>query len=99
MLGGGQASATPRTLTPIRHPLSSTLAPAEAVLWLRGDVMPFALVGDWLGGGTVLGSRPGGEGRPPVAAEIREWCCGLRERIRAGVTGGSKGRLNGLATG
>lgn len=58
MLGGGQASATPRTLEPIRRPLSSTLAPAEAVLWLRGDAMPFALVGDWLGGRTVLGSSP-----------------------------------------
>jgi para-aminobenzoate synthetase/4-amino-4-deoxychorismate lyase len=45
-------------LEPFRRRLASTLTPAEAVLWLRGDRMPFALVGDWLGGLTVLGSEP-----------------------------------------
>ena len=28
------------------------------MLWLRGDARPFALVGDWLGGGAILGSEP-----------------------------------------
>jgi para-aminobenzoate synthetase / 4-amino-4-deoxychorismate lyase len=39
-------------------PLRSTLAPEEAVLWLRGDERPFALAGDWLGAKAVLGSEP-----------------------------------------
>jgi para-aminobenzoate synthetase/4-amino-4-deoxychorismate lyase len=34
------------------------LTPEQAVLWLRGDAGPFALVGAWLGGGAVLGSEP-----------------------------------------
>jgi para-aminobenzoate synthetase/4-amino-4-deoxychorismate lyase len=38
--------------------LSSDLRPDEAVSWLRGDERPFALVGDWLDGLTVLGSEP-----------------------------------------
>jgi para-aminobenzoate synthetase / 4-amino-4-deoxychorismate lyase len=51
-------SATTPTLEPVRRPLPSALTPAEAVLWLRGDPVPFALAGDWLGGMTVLGSDP-----------------------------------------
>jgi para-aminobenzoate synthetase/4-amino-4-deoxychorismate lyase len=39
-------------------PLESDLAPGEAVAWLRGDERPFALIGEWLGGLTLLGSRP-----------------------------------------
>ena len=39
-------------------PIESDLAPEEAVAWLRGDEAPFALVGEWLGGFTVLGSNP-----------------------------------------
>lgn len=47
-----------RGLVPFRRPLHSDLPPERAVLWLRGDTRPFALVGDWLGGLTVLGSEP-----------------------------------------
>ena len=39
-------------------PLRSALTPEQAVLWLRGDAGRFALVGDWLGLGAVLGSEP-----------------------------------------
>ena len=39
-------------------PLRCALTPEQAVLWLRGDAGPFALVGDWLGLGAVLGSEP-----------------------------------------
>ena len=39
-------------------PLRSELSPEEAILWLRGDRRPFALLGEWLGGMTVLGSEP-----------------------------------------
>jgi para-aminobenzoate synthetase / 4-amino-4-deoxychorismate lyase len=42
----------------VRVPLRSELVPERAVLWLRGDARPFALVGDWLGGGALLGSEP-----------------------------------------
>jgi para-aminobenzoate synthetase/4-amino-4-deoxychorismate lyase len=41
-----------------RVPLESGLCPEEAVAWLRGEERPFALVGEWLGGLTVLGSHP-----------------------------------------
>jgi anthranilate/para-aminobenzoate synthase component I/branched-subunit amino acid aminotransferase/4-amino-4-deoxychorismate lyase len=41
-----------------RVPLESGLRPEEAVAWLRGEDRPFALVGEWLGGLTVLGSHP-----------------------------------------
>jgi para-aminobenzoate synthetase/4-amino-4-deoxychorismate lyase len=39
-------------------PLRSGLSPERAVLWLRGDTRPFALVGEWLGCEAVLGSEP-----------------------------------------
>lgn len=47
-----------RGLAAFRHPLASSLAPQEALLWLRGDTRPFALCGDWFGGLIVLGSEP-----------------------------------------
>jgi para-aminobenzoate synthetase/4-amino-4-deoxychorismate lyase len=43
---------------PFRVPLASELSPEEALLWLRGDERPFALIGDWLGGAAILGSEP-----------------------------------------
>ena len=39
-------------------PLRSALTPEQAVLCLRGDAGPFALVGAWLGAGALLGSEP-----------------------------------------
>ena len=33
-------------------------------MWLRGDARPFALVGDWLGGGAIFGSEPIREAGP-----------------------------------
>jgi para-aminobenzoate synthetase / 4-amino-4-deoxychorismate lyase len=45
-------------LRPFRVPLRSELAPADAVAWLRGDERSFALIGEWLGGRAVLGSKP-----------------------------------------
>jgi anthranilate/para-aminobenzoate synthase component I/branched-subunit amino acid aminotransferase/4-amino-4-deoxychorismate lyase len=35
-----------------------TLAAAEAALLVRGDAHPFALAGDWAGGGALIGSEP-----------------------------------------
>ncbi len=45
-------------MRPFRVPLESDLAPAEAIAWLRGDDRPFALIGEWLGGVSMLGSHP-----------------------------------------
>ncbi|MEA2144666.1 MAG: para-aminobenzoate synthetase / 4-amino-4-deoxychorismate lyase, partial [Solirubrobacteraceae bacterium] len=45
-------------MEPFRVSLECRLAPEEVVLWLRGDARPFALVGDWLGGGAIFGSEP-----------------------------------------
>ncbi len=44
--------------TPFREELECHLSPPDAVGWLRGEERPFALVGEWLGGMTVLGSAP-----------------------------------------
>ena len=45
-------------MKPFRVPLESDLTPEEAVAWLRDEERPFALVGEWLGGLTVMGSFP-----------------------------------------
>lgn len=45
-------------MRPFRVPLRSDFGPAEAVAWLRGEERPFALIGEWLGGLAILGSRP-----------------------------------------
>jgi para-aminobenzoate synthetase/4-amino-4-deoxychorismate lyase len=44
----------------VRRPLAVgvTLTAAEVLRSLRGDRSPFALVGEWAGGGAVLGSEP-----------------------------------------
>jgi para-aminobenzoate synthetase/4-amino-4-deoxychorismate lyase len=53
-----------RGVQAIRVPLRSTLTPEQAVLWLRSDAHPFALVGEWLGTEAVLGSEPVRVARP-----------------------------------
>ena len=42
----------------IRIELEGTLAAAEGALLVRGDAHPFALAGDWAGGGALVGSEP-----------------------------------------
>ncbi|MCD6727597.1 MAG: bifunctional anthranilate synthase component I family protein/aminotransferase class IV [Solirubrobacteraceae bacterium] len=41
-----------------RTALRSTLRPDQAVLLLRGERRPFALIGEWAGGPALLGSAP-----------------------------------------
>jgi anthranilate/para-aminobenzoate synthase component I/branched-subunit amino acid aminotransferase/4-amino-4-deoxychorismate lyase len=56
---------------PFRVALPGKEAPADAIPWLRGEERPFALIGEWLGGLTVLGSAPARVLRPdedPFAA-------------------------------
>jgi para-aminobenzoate synthetase/4-amino-4-deoxychorismate lyase len=42
----------------VRTALDSSFTPGQALLALRDDVRPFALVGDWAGGGAMVGSAP-----------------------------------------
>jgi para-aminobenzoate synthetase / 4-amino-4-deoxychorismate lyase len=42
----------------VRVALAGELAAAEAALLVRGDRHPFALTGDWAGGGALVGSEP-----------------------------------------
>jgi para-aminobenzoate synthetase / 4-amino-4-deoxychorismate lyase len=48
----------PETARLVRIPLEGTLAAAEGALLVRGDDHPFALAGDWAGGGALVGSEP-----------------------------------------
>jgi para-aminobenzoate synthetase/4-amino-4-deoxychorismate lyase len=41
-----------------RVPLDSAHTPQQALLALRDDAHPFALVGNWAGGGAIVGSQP-----------------------------------------
>jgi para-aminobenzoate synthetase/4-amino-4-deoxychorismate lyase len=42
----------------LRVPLASTMTPTEVLRTARGDRHAFALVGEWAGGGAVIGSEP-----------------------------------------
>jgi para-aminobenzoate synthetase/4-amino-4-deoxychorismate lyase len=42
----------------VRVALTGDVPGAEAALLVRGDERPFALVGDWAGGGALVGSEP-----------------------------------------
>jgi para-aminobenzoate synthetase / 4-amino-4-deoxychorismate lyase len=42
----------------VRVPLAGEPAPADGALLVRDDDRPFALVGDWAGGGALVGSEP-----------------------------------------
>ncbi|HET7050405.1 MAG TPA: bifunctional anthranilate synthase component I family protein/class IV aminotransferase [Solirubrobacteraceae bacterium] len=53
-----------RGMQAVRVSLRSTLSPEQAVLWLRSDAHPFALVGEWLRTEAVLGSEPVRVARP-----------------------------------
>src|SRR5688572_15391422 len=48
----------PETARLVRVPLEGTASAAEGALLVRGDVHPFALAGDWAGGGALVGSEP-----------------------------------------
>src|SRR5687767_11539785 len=48
----------PETARLIRLPLEGTASAAEGALIVRGDAHPFALAGDWAGGGALVGSEP-----------------------------------------
>ena len=48
----------PRRARLVRVPLEGGPAAAEAALLVRDDERPFALTGDWAGGGALVGSAP-----------------------------------------
>jgi len=43
----------PDTARLVRVELEGRLSPAEGALLVRGDAHPFALAGDWAGGGAL----------------------------------------------
>jgi para-aminobenzoate synthetase/4-amino-4-deoxychorismate lyase len=51
-------SVVPHTARLVRIKLDGTLQAAEGALLVRGDAHPFALAGDWAGGGALVGSEP-----------------------------------------
>jgi para-aminobenzoate synthetase / 4-amino-4-deoxychorismate lyase len=67
------------------------LAPERALLWLRGDERPFALVGDWLGAVAVLGSEPvsvvGPDADPFSVLEIQPDVRGGKAAVGGGWVG------------
>ncbi len=71
----------------LRIPLPAGLAPEQAALWLRGDVRPFALVGEWLGVRAILGSEPL-RTAPPDADPFALLDEGVRPRGAAAAVGG-----------
>ena len=48
----------PDTARLVRVELEGRLSAAEGALLVRGDAHPFALAGDWAGGGALIGSEP-----------------------------------------
>ena len=78
----------PDTARLVRIALDGTLSAAEGALLVRGDAHPFALAGDWAGGGALVGlgaaagrraggrpvraARPAARGRRAVEATASE---------------------------
>ena len=50
--------SVPSSARLVRIELEGTLPAAEGALLVRGDANPFALAGDWAGGGALVGSEP-----------------------------------------
>src|SRR5215217_882518 len=50
--------AVPESARLVRIELEGELSAAEGTLVVRGDERPFALAGDWAGGGALVGSEP-----------------------------------------
>jgi para-aminobenzoate synthetase / 4-amino-4-deoxychorismate lyase len=48
----------PESARLVRIELEGELSAAEGTLIVRGDERPFALAGDWAGGGALVGSEP-----------------------------------------
>jgi para-aminobenzoate synthetase / 4-amino-4-deoxychorismate lyase len=77
----------------VRVPIESAFGPFEALRALRSDTRPFALVGEWAGGGAVLGSEPvkvAPPGADPFALldSLSEGEGGSDDAARAGAVGG-----------
>jgi para-aminobenzoate synthetase/4-amino-4-deoxychorismate lyase len=64
----------PESARLVRIELEGELTAAEGTLLVRGDARPFALAGDWAGGGALVGSEP------LVVAEADEDPFGLLDR-------------------
>jgi para-aminobenzoate synthetase/4-amino-4-deoxychorismate lyase len=82
----------PETARLFRTPLDGTLSAAEGALLVRGEDRPFALAGDWAGGGALVGSEPlvvAGTDEDPFAL--------LDRQPRLEVADGSAPKVDGSA--
>lgn len=83
-----------------RVPLGTELSPEEALLAIRKQPWPFALVGRWAGGGAILGSCPltlAGPDEDPL--ELLERLPTLQQRPAEGFVGGGWFGWIGYGTG
>jgi para-aminobenzoate synthetase/4-amino-4-deoxychorismate lyase len=86
--------AVPESARLVRIELEGELSAAEGTLLLRGDERPFALAGDWAGGGALVGSEPlvVAEGHDdPFELLDRQPLVTGAERARANATGPAVG--------
>ncbi len=88
----------------VRIPLEGEVGAADACLLVRGDARPFALVGEWAGGGALVGSEPlavGRRGDDPFALLDRqpELLAPASEPDAGGELGGPAGSDPGGAVG
>jgi para-aminobenzoate synthetase / 4-amino-4-deoxychorismate lyase len=89
---GTSSTVAARGAEAVRIELRSELTPEQAVLWLRGDARPFALVGEWLGTEAMLGSEPVRVARPDadpfdLLDELPEITCGEDVLVGGGWVG------------
>src|SRR3954463_10355526 len=80
-------------LTAVRVPLRSAHTPQQALLALRDDEHPFALIGRWAGGGAIVGSQPL-EVVPPRADPFE--LLDRPPRVGGGAGAGGGGRVGRL---
>lgn len=83
------SATVPASVRTWRIPLDSKLSAEEALLTIREQPWPFALVGRWADGGAILGSHPlmlAGPEEDPL--ELLDRLPALRDRPERGFVGG-----------
>ena len=84
--------AVPERARLVRIELEGELSAAEGCLLVRGDERPFALAGDWAGGGAIVGSEPlrGGRRRTRTRSS-----CSIGSRWSEGAEAAAGGAVGG----
>ncbi|HVG76234.1 MAG TPA: hypothetical protein VM824_12710 [Thermoleophilaceae bacterium] len=86
----------PDTARLVRIALDGTLSAAEGALLVRGDAHPFALAGDWAGGGALVGSEPvlvAGPDEDPFELLDRQPAVAAASKVAARIEIGSRPRF------